>query len=311
MSGLGHALTKALSGYSEGTAEMEALKARAEALREQRERQKRLDDLEANYKNAQIGKLNAEAQAPQKPEPFNAVKARAERIKELVAQGTKLEDAVKQARLEQGEVDTPRPDPVAVHAAQRDYDISHPLPHSEGSEPLVKVNDENGNTVFVPRSQAAGKTAPQGNQTPTEGERKVAGLLASIEPDLAIIKAYKPTPNQIAAKGGKLGQMWARRDPQTIRAVQAAARLIQNRAYAVSGATVRPDEAEEMAWNSIPYVWEAPEVQAAKLKSLEDMVEGVRVIAGRAVQSHKTETPPSKGGSVITLKNGKKIRIPD
>jgi hypothetical protein len=174
MSTLIHALTRALSGYEDGRQNVNASQAAAERQRKAEERQARLDQIDADYKGAQTSKLNAEAQAPQKPEPFNAVKARVDRIKELQGQGMKLEDAVKQARAEQGEVDAPRTDPVAVHAAQRDYDITHPLPHSEGggSEVLVKVQGEDGSTILVPRSQAAGMKAGQSSSGgPTRQQR--------------------------------------------------------------------------------------------------------------------------------------------
>lgn len=59
-------------------------------------------------------------------------------------------------------------DYVKEHEANRDYDIAHPLPPSahgaSGGEPVVLVGDpENPKSpgIYTPRSQAAGKTAPQ------------------------------------------------------------------------------------------------------------------------------------------------------
>jgi hypothetical protein len=193
-------------------------------------------------------------------------------------------------------------DPVADHAANRLFDVNHPLPTKDGS-----------------------------TSQPSESERKASGLLEQMLPAAEIVRNYKPELNALESKlPGALGRFATRNKPEVQKALQAGKQLVRSYMYTVSGATVTEKEAEEAAQVFLPQPGDSDQLITQKHAAMDNMIATVRRMAGRA-NSQVTGGPATvtrsandKGGDIdlgatapaagpgkkVTV-NGKTFILPD
>jgi hypothetical protein len=135
------------------------------------------------------------------------------------------------------------PDPVAVHRANRDYDVQHPLPPQEGADrTMVLVQDpENpdGPGVYVPRAQAMGQHAPgkpkAENAMNTAASARLHAAVSEMNNAHAGMDAFEQglASGRISINGleqflGATGNSFTHDDPAS-RAIQSAALSVLNR----------------------------------------------------------------------------------
>jgi peptidoglycan hydrolase-like protein with peptidoglycan-binding domain len=120
---------------------------------------------------------------------------------------------------------------------------------------------------------------------PTEGERRSAGLLQQMERSAEVVKSYQPKISQVAGKIPILGNYALKKDPQTQVALQAGMQLVRAYTYAVSGAAINANEAEEAAKTYIAQPGDSPEVLAQKRAAVDEMIQTVQTMGGRAVKT--------------------------
>lgn len=163
----------------------------------------------------------------------------------------------------------PRRDPVADHAANRAYDIAHPLPTQE---------------------------KPTRQEIPTEGERKALFFYRRAEPALKIIDKFDKaeTLNTVAASAGMFGN-WAQ-TPQGQLLNQAARQWIQAFLRQDSGAVISKEELEEGFTTYIPRPGDFEDVLKQKRDARRTVVEGLKEMAGRALPKEQRGGPVGATG---------------
>lgn len=166
-----------------------------------------------------------------------------------------------------------RTDPVAVHAANRKFDIANPLPTQE---------------------------KPTRQEIPTEGERKALFFYRRAEPALKIIDQFDKaeTLNTLAASGGLLTN-WSQ-TPQGQLLNQAARQWIQAFLRQDSGAVISKEELEEGFNTYIPRPGDSEAVLKQKRESRRQIVDALREMSGRALPKEQRAGPVGATGPAPT-----------
>lgn len=123
LSGIVKGLTAGVEGYADGQREVRDKDTALAGMLLQRQQQ-------AQLTGARVHELNARSDSLEHPKPDLAERLHS-RVAQLVNGGMSLEDASAQARKEYGQQNTA--DPTATHAANRTFDVRHPLPARAGS----------------------------------------------------------------------------------------------------------------------------------------------------------------------------------
>lgn len=144
---------------------------------------------------------------------------------------------------------------------------------------------------FAPRKptgEAAAKPA-----IPTESERRGAALLHVLEPANARINAIEDglSKGQIALnRGGLLGRF--AQSPEAKQYDDDLRSVVANYLYVVSGATANPGEVENQIKMIRINEADDPATKATKRQRRQEMVEAVRLVAGRAAPEGVPAAPP-------------------
>lgn len=141
----------------------------------------------------------------------------------------------------------------------------------------------------------AAKPASTAGSQPSESERRAAGLLTEMIPAAKVVKQYSPHVSGLDAMlPGPVANFANRNKPEVQKALQAAQDLVSTYLYAISGATVTPDEARKRAQLILPGPSDSAELKKQKAETVDRMIEAVRTLSGRAAPAGNT--PPAKTG---------------
>lgn len=163
------------------------------------------------------------------------------------------------------------------------------------SEPLVPVTDPSGNTIYVPRSQAAGARVPSSsaNRPPTEGERTSLRFYERMKgavDDLASVE------DQIS-KMGLTAQGWLRFAPNFLQTEtgqiyqQAQRAFTEARLRKDSGAAIPESEFANDRRTYFVQPGDTAKVIEQKRKSRETAMNALRRSAARAYEETYGESP--------------------
>lgn len=240
--------------YLVGTASQALEKKRQRQIEEQeRASEQEMEILRRSLLNAQIAKLGQPEQ-PSAPEPFT------------LSPG--------QQRF--------GPDGKLIAEVPGDAGIQRPVTLAPGGA-LVSPTGE----IIAERA-----AAPEKPKEPDVSQRRSAALLQVAEQANTLLDgARTPTPADIAAERLPFGagNYWLSEDRKRQRA--AGSQLVAAYLYAVSGATVTPQEAERQARDILPEPNDGPEVLAQKAAQRRQMLDAIRGMAGPAALVR--QSPPS------------------
>lgn len=212
------------------------------------------------------------------------------------------------------------PNPVDVHAQERDYDIAHPLPtqppaqytfptgtNAEGQPIVLRANTRTG--AIEPT--VVGAKTDRGQQ-PTEFERK-AGLLAprAVEAAKELDEFFtKGAPAaSLISKVPLVGNAFTPEDSQRMN--QAAEMVSTAILRLESGAAISEHEVKSYAKQFLPVVGDSPEVLQQKRASLQTAVQQIQAAASRATATNAANaarTPPAAAPKLPPLSAAQKQR---
>lgn len=132
---------------------------------------------------------------------------------------------------------------------------------------------------------------PKTPSPPSEGERRGAGLLTVLEKSNARIDAVENgiSTGQIAlSRGGLLGRF--AQSPEAKQYDDDLRHFVASALYVVSGATANPGEVENMVKTIRVNEGDDPATRQVKAQRRKELIDAVRVIAGRAAAPEAPET---------------------
>ena len=176
----------------------------------------------------------------------------------------------------------PTPDPIEVHKAERDYDINHPLPVQQSYTPVTLGGNDGEPAVVKPFNTKTGETGPTiGEAKPASGGRSAATItkavasnqqqLAYIDKAIAAVKAY---PQAFGLTRGLpfVGDMVDQRvDPKGIEARSLVANIGSLQIHDRTGAAMTAKEEPRLK----PFVPGVNDTQEKILTNLEQLKAGL------------------------------------
>lgn len=166
-------------------------------------------------------------------------------------------------------------------------------------EPLVPVQNSDGTSVLLPRSQAAGKSpaAPKEGALPTEGERTAANYLGRMREAEKLLGNYTPSLTDFVSasrtmSGGPLmaGIANSVTSPRGQAYYQAAADWVRAKLRKESGAVISPEEMAQEIKTYFPVPGDGPDTVRQKKQAREQAMAGMKEMAGRAQAPNASES---------------------
>lgn len=172
-------------------------------------------------------------------------------------------------------------------------------------DPLTGRNAMTGETVQSPETAKTG--------TPTESERRAAGLLSLIEDAdaklNAVLQSGAPTTGeQLMGRVPIVGRVVASDRARQMR--QATEQMVANALYLLSGASSTDPEVRRQIDILTPQPFDDPATAAQKAQGRRTLVEAARKIAGRAVPQTPTAAAPTPAGSLEAAYQATRRRTP-
>lgn len=161
--------------------------------------------------------------------------------------------------------------------------------------------DERSYLAFVRRKAQAGRmptagAGPEKPVVPTESERRGAALLHVLEPANKRVEALEKglSTGQIAlSRGGLLGRF--AQSPAAKQYDDDLRSIVANYLYVVSGATANPGEVENQIKMIRVNEADDSDTRDTKRQRRQEMVDAVRLVAGRAAPEQSPSAAPSTG----------------
>lgn len=183
-----------------------------------------------------------------------------------------------------------------------------PPSQSTTSEPLVPVDDGNGNITYVPRSQAAGQRVPvsSSNKPSTGVEKRVLTFYIRAKDADENVKTMEPQIQKIST-AGQVGMQWL---PNMLQSElgqnyrQAQRAFTEARLRKDSGAAIPPHEYTNDARTYFAVPGDSAKVLEQKRKARASIMEGLKQESGRAYKEHYGEDNTGGGGAVEEYERG-------
>ncbi len=174
-------------------------------------------------------------------------------------------------------------------------------PAAPGSEPLVPTTDAFGNTVYTPRSQAAGLKVPTSSQNkpPTSAERKMLGFYERVSNSLDKIDSMEADINKMDV----IDQARLKYAPNIFqtnvgqRFTQAANDFINASLRRESGAAISDGEYKRFQQIYFPMPGDSKETLAQKKKARDVQLETFKTESGKAFAEKYGDERKSSGGA--------------